>query len=479
MLIIERGVLIAPNTLTEGEITMFVYTVTKKRALKMCLLIAAIITGIIIGIVAILNSVTTSADERRLPIYGVERDDNKIALTINAAWGNSNTDELLALLADENVPVTFFVTGEFADKYPEDVLKFFNAGHEVQSHSNAHPHVEGANINDLIHDTREASRKITAITGVAPTLYRAPYGEYDNNSIMTINGMGYKYIQWTADSIDWQGPSADAIVRRVVGATRSGGILLFHNDLANTTEALPTVISQLKERGFEFVTVSDLIYHDNYSINSNGMQVLSIQAQLHVAGSQVSAVFETLLQNLTLDEILSLEHGITPQLAVRLSSLLTPDEIRMVTALSDDELASAWGMLAEAKMTGANVQIPLAGNNEGTATTPTATTGDGKGKGYDEPQRAPDVTTPTSPVVTDTPQNYPDVPTSPTSPATTAATVPTSPATPPLIGKPPAATGTATTPTTATTATTTATTPTTATTTATTPATVPISPSAG
>jgi len=426
---------------------MFVYTVTKKRALKLCLLIVAIVTGIIIGIVAILNSVTTTAEERRLPIYGVQRDDNKIALTINAAWGNSNTQELLDILANENVPVTFFVTGEFADKYPEDVLRFYSAGHEIQSHSDKHPHVEGANINDLIHDTREASRKLTAITGVAPTLYRAPYGEYDNNSVMTINGMGYKYIQWSVDSIDWQGPSSDSIVKRVVGGTRSGSILLFHNDLANTTEALPTVISQLKDKGFEFVTVSDLIYHENYNINSNGMQVLSIQAQVHVAGSQVNAVFETLLQNLTLEEILSLEHGITPHLAVRLSSMLTPDEIRMVTSLSEDELTSAWGMLAEAKMTGASLQIPLA---DGSATTPAATTATGaKGSKYeDEPQRAPD-TTSTTPSVTDTPQNAPDEPTS-TTVATTSPTSPTVSGTPPLLAKP-STTATATT--TATTAT--------------------------
>ncbi|MCL1880992.1 MAG: polysaccharide deacetylase family protein [Oscillospiraceae bacterium] len=330
---------------------MFVYTVTKKRALRLAILFIAIIVGVIIGIAAILTSISTSADEKRLPIYHVGRDDNKISLTFNSAWGNSNIDEILAILAEENIRATFFVTGEFVDKYPEDILKKYQAGHEIQSHSDKHPHVEGANINDLIHDTREASRKITEITGTAPTLYRAPYGEYDDNSIMTIKGMGYKYIQWSVDSVDWQGPSPETIVRRVLSGTQSGSIILFHTDLENTTEALPEVISGLKDKGFDFVPVSELIHWENYIIDHSGKQVLNVEAQVHVAGTQINAVFETLLENLSLEEIMSLENGLNPQLAVRLSTVLSTEQIRMISTLNDDELTAAWGMLIEAKVT--------------------------------------------------------------------------------------------------------------------------------
>ncbi|MCL2633034.1 MAG: polysaccharide deacetylase family protein [Oscillospiraceae bacterium] len=335
---------------------MFVYTVTKKRAIRYGLIILAVIVGIIIGITAILTAINSGAEERKVPIYSVERQDNKIALTFDCAWGNSNTDELLAVLAKENIRATFFVTGEFCDKYPEDVLKIFKAGHEIQNHSDRHPHIDGININDLILDTKECSRKIRMITGTAPTLYRAPYGEYDNTALFTIEGMGYKYVQWDVDSIDWQDPDAKTIVNRVVKGTKSGSILLFHNDLANTTEALPEVISKLKEKGFEFVPVSELIYHNNYRIDNAGRQIFegsgNSSAFIHTGGNAtVASAMELMLYNLTLDEIKSLEDGLNPQVAMKLSGILTDEQINAITSLSDDELKAAWGALMEAKLT--------------------------------------------------------------------------------------------------------------------------------
>lgn len=170
-------------------------------------------------------------------------------MTFDCAWGNSNTDELLEILKNANAKATFFVTGEFCDNYPEDVKKFHDAGHSVQNHSDLHPHVKGMNINDLIADTRECSRKIKMITGEEPTLYRAPYGEYDENVLTTIEGMGLKVIQWSADSIDWEDPDPFTIYERIMSKTKSGSILLFHNDLENTAEALPEILTELLQKG--------------------------------------------------------------------------------------------------------------------------------------------------------------------------------------------------------------------------------------
>jgi len=333
---------------------MFVYTVTKKRAIRLLLIVLAVFAGIIIGVAAILTSIKTGATERKVPIYCVERDDNKIALTFDCAWGNSNTDALLAILKKENVRATFFVTGEFCDKYPEDVLKMFKAGHEIQNHSDKHPHIEGININDLIADTREAGRKIRMITDTQPTLYRGPYGEYDNNSIFTVEGMGYKYVQWSVDSVDWQEPDAKTMTKKVVGATKSGAILLFHNDLANTTEALPDIISQLKEKGFDFVPVSDIIYKENYRVDNAGKQIYegstdTLNTAIHMSGETVNGALEVLLYNLTQEEIMSLEQGMSPEIAAKLASILSKEQIAAISALSEDELRAAWGALAEAK----------------------------------------------------------------------------------------------------------------------------------
>ena len=135
----------------------------------------------------------------------MERGDNKIALTFDVAWENSNTEELIDILAENDARATFFVTGDWCDRYPVDVKMFFDAGHEIQNHSDQHPHVEGINVNDLINDTREANRKISMITGVEPTLYRAPYGEYDDSMLTTVEGMGMQVIQWDAERVDTDG----------------------------------------------------------------------------------------------------------------------------------------------------------------------------------------------------------------------------------------------------------------------------------
>ncbi len=184
---------------------MVVYTMTKKQVLRIVSIVLLAVITLIIVVFAVLNAVTASAEDVKLPIYCVDRGDNKIALTFDCAWGNSNTDELLEILKEANAKATFFVTGEFCDNYPDDVKKFYEAGHSVQNHSDAHPHVKGMNINDLIEDTRECSRKIKMITGEEPVLYRAPYGEFDNNVMTTVEGMGLKVIQWDVERVDRDG----------------------------------------------------------------------------------------------------------------------------------------------------------------------------------------------------------------------------------------------------------------------------------
>ena len=180
-------------------------TFTKKRIKQIAAAAGLAAATAAVGITAIVTSVGSSAAQRLLPIYRVDRGDNKVSLTFDVAWENSNTDELIEILDEYGARATFFVTGDWCDRYPEDVKKFYDAGHEIQNHSDVHPHVEGMNVNELISDTREASRKIKMITGEEPTLYRAPYGEYDDSLIITLDGMGMKVIQWDVEAFDIDG----------------------------------------------------------------------------------------------------------------------------------------------------------------------------------------------------------------------------------------------------------------------------------
>ncbi|MDR2532303.1 MAG: polysaccharide deacetylase family protein [Oscillospiraceae bacterium] len=316
---------------------MFVVTLSRKRALRAALVILAVFIGVAVGIAAVLTSINTQAAETRLPIYSVERPDNKISLTFDCAWGNSNTDELLEILAEHGVFATFFVTGEFVDKFPDDIRRIFAAGHEIANHSDSHPHIKGMNINSLIDDTREAERKITMVTGVRPTLYRSPYGEYDANSIKTIEGLGYKFIQWSVDSIDWQEPDPATIVRRITDKTVPGSILLFHNDLENTTQALPEVLTRLRQAGFEFVRAGELIYYEDYFIDHAGKQIRDVRTILPPDISADNALVEAIeivRARLTLDEIMSLQDGISPSIVAKLTPHLSSGQLRALSELT-------------------------------------------------------------------------------------------------------------------------------------------------
>lgn len=265
-------------------------TFTKKQITRVAAIAAGAVAAAAVAITVVMTSVGTRAAERLLPIYCVERGDKKIALTFDVAWENSNTQKLIDILKENDAKATFFVTGDWCDRYPEDVKMFFDAGHDIQNHSNNHPHVEGMNVNELINDTRECSRKIKMITGVEPTLYRAPYGEFDDSLITTMDGMGLKVIQWDVDSVDWKKPTAAQIQKKVLKGVKSGSILLFHNDLENTTEALPEILKKLKSEGYEFVPVKDMIYTENYSIDAQGKQVPAVKSSIELTEERLEQV---------------------------------------------------------------------------------------------------------------------------------------------------------------------------------------------
>ena len=335
----------------KGMMNMVVYTMTKKQVLRVISVVLFLIVAVIITIFAVVNAVTVSAAEPKLPIYSVERGDNKIAITFDCAWGNSNTDELLKILKDANAKATFFVTGEFCDKYPDDVKKFYDAGHSVQNHSDAHPHVKGMNINDLIADTKECSRKIKMITGEEPKLYRAPYGEYDDTVMSTVEGMGFKVIQWDVDSIDWEDPDAATIQNRILSKTQSGSILLFHNDLENTTQALPATLTSLLQKGYEFVKADDLIYYDSYRMDNTGRQIYepnltaTSNVVIYADDSYANSAFEKIRQNLSIEEIYTLSTYDKLAVIEKIKGFLTDAEIAAIQLMSYEDLYAAYGSL--------------------------------------------------------------------------------------------------------------------------------------
>jgi peptidoglycan-N-acetylglucosamine deacetylase len=210
--------------------------------------------------------------QKEIPIYSVERQDNKIAISFDAAWGDQYTDELLSILEKNGVKATFFLVGNWVDKYPEKALEIFERGHEIGNHSTTHPHLTQLDAQKIMEEIFITSNKVKEITGEGTVIFRPPFGDYNSSVVKVIKESGHNCIQWNVDSMDWKNPGEDAIFKRVTKKVSNGSIVLFHNNAEQTPRVLDRIIKELKKEGYEFTTISDLIYKDTYYVDHTGRQ---------------------------------------------------------------------------------------------------------------------------------------------------------------------------------------------------------------
>lgn len=164
------------------------------------------------------------------------------------------------------------MVGNWVDKYEEAVNKIYQAGHEIANHSNTHPHVTNLNYEENIEEIKKCSQKIEKITGEKTTLYRGPYGEYNNTVLKAAKDENHITIQWSIDSLDYTGLTEQEMINRIKPKLEKGSIILMHNGTKNTATSLNGIIKTIKASGFEIVKVSELIYKQNYKIDANGVQ---------------------------------------------------------------------------------------------------------------------------------------------------------------------------------------------------------------
>ena len=190
---------------------------------------------------------------------------------LTSPWGNEDTQVLIDILNRYNVRATFFLVGQWVDRYPESVEALYDAGMEIGNHSNEHPHMAQLTEKQIADEIAACSEKLEAVTGESPTLFRCPYGEYNDAVITTVDGLGMHAIQWNVDSLDWKGIGADEIYSRVTQNVVPGSIVLFHNAAEHTPEALADIIEYLLAEGYEIVPVSELLIAGDYTIDHTGM----------------------------------------------------------------------------------------------------------------------------------------------------------------------------------------------------------------
>ncbi|MBO7344534.1 MAG: polysaccharide deacetylase family protein [Clostridia bacterium] len=252
---------------------MYLFTLSRKKIFRGTLVIVMFALIIVSLMQTGAQSVFFGYASKELPIYYVKTEERKIAISFDCAWGVDYTDKLLSIMESEDVKCTFFTVEFWAKKYPEYLKKIAEHGHEIGTHSATHPHMSKLSSDAMIKELTTSKDVIEEITGKTVKLFRPPYGEYNDLLIQTATKLGLYVIQWDVDSLDWKNLSATEITDRVLSRVKSGSIVLFHNQGLNTAKALPSIIKGLKNKGYTFVPIGELIYKDNFKMGVDGAQI--------------------------------------------------------------------------------------------------------------------------------------------------------------------------------------------------------------
>ena len=233
-------------------------------ALILCLYVVCILSLQIVPAI--------SKSTRKIPVYSVETSEKKIAITFDAAWGADKTREIMDICDQYGIKATFFLVGFWVEKYPELTAEITKRGFETGTHSQTHPNLPKLSVSEIEKELTTSVNLIEQTASCKVKVFRPPFGDYDNKLIETAEKLNLTTIQWDVDTLDWKGLSAAEILLRVEKNVRNGSIILCHNNSKHITDALPLIINSMQGRGYSFVTVSELIYTDNFYVDHTGRQ---------------------------------------------------------------------------------------------------------------------------------------------------------------------------------------------------------------
>lgn len=244
------------------------------KAKKIIMVIAAIaLIAVVLGLGFGLNTAVATVNERKLPIYRVDRGDEKVvALSFDAAWGADKTQGIIDILNSNDIKATFFLVGFWIDKFEKEVRAIADNGMEIGNHSRNHLKMSTLSNEEIDKEITYVNDAVLRITGEKCKVFRAPFGDYNNTLMNRVESLGMTGIQWDVDSLDWKGISGEEISKRVLERVKPGSIVLFHNNSEHVLDALPVVIKKLKEDGYKFAKMSDIIHGGKYTIDNNGEQ---------------------------------------------------------------------------------------------------------------------------------------------------------------------------------------------------------------
>jgi len=229
---------------------------------KKNLVYLAILIGIIILMVVMLYNAKNQSVFNIIsvpqPIYKGDESKPMVSFACNVVWGTEYIPQMLDIFREKGIKITFFIGGEWASDNPDLLRQMVREGHELGNHGYYHKHYSQLNFDENRKEISQTEDIIYELTGVKTVLFAPPYGEFNNTTLKAADSLGYKTIMWSIDTIDWRREGAQIITNRVLKNPHNGAIILMH-PVEDTVEALPTIIDELRARGFEIGKVSDVL----------------------------------------------------------------------------------------------------------------------------------------------------------------------------------------------------------------------------
>jgi probable sporulation protein (polysaccharide deacetylase family) len=239
----------------DGEVKILFLT---RKKLYMILLGLGLLALAIAALTARAYVSTVGAGSQGKPVFQGETGEKVVALSVNVDWGEDLIPEMLKIFQENKAAVTFYVTGSWAEKHPELLQAMAQAGHSIQNHGYKHLHFNQLDIGAAQAEIKKAEEIIYLATGSRSRYFASPYGEFEDSIVQAAEGIGYRLIMWSIDTIDWQKPEPEVIVSRVMKKLHDDAIILMH-PTEPTVKALPELLKQIQGAGYQYRTIEQIL----------------------------------------------------------------------------------------------------------------------------------------------------------------------------------------------------------------------------
>ncbi|MGG0655336.1 polysaccharide deacetylase family protein [Rummeliibacillus pycnus] len=193
-----------------------------------------------------------------LPIYHGNETIRNISFMVNVAWGNEYLIDLLKLLKERNINVTFFLEGRWVEQYPEYALMIKDSNQEIGNHAYSHKDMRTLTVEEINMEITKTNEKIHEVLGVKPKYFTPPYGYFDSRVLEIAENLKMETILWSLDTVDWKIENPNEIIDKIVPNIKNGSIILMHPTESSLT-ALPSIIEKALDQNYKIKKISELL----------------------------------------------------------------------------------------------------------------------------------------------------------------------------------------------------------------------------